>query len=100
MGEFEVTMENPQILSMMKEIGMSYDDAGMLFRLLDVDGSGGIDPNELIQGCVRLQGSAKAIDFAAFLRDFWNYLQIWQAHAQDLKGSLARIESHLGLSEI
>merc|ERR1712048_972640 len=39
-------------------------DAYALFKLLDDDGSGTIDADEFVDGCLRLQGQAKSIDLA------------------------------------
>eukprot|EP00929_Paragymnodinium_shiwhaense_P050583 TRINITY_DN25464_c0_g1_i2.p1 TRINITY_DN25464_c0_g1~~TRINITY_DN25464_c0_g1_i2.p1 ORF type:complete len:619 (+),score=115.88 TRINITY_DN25464_c0_g1_i2:232-2088(+) len=39
-------------------------DAWMLFQLLDDDGSGTIDIEEFVDGCLRLKGTARSIDLA------------------------------------
>merc|ERR1712151_941593 len=44
--------------------GIEPSDLWLLFKLLDVDGSGTIDPEEMVTGCTRLKGIAKAFDVA------------------------------------
>lgn len=39
-----------------------------LFEILDADGSGEVDADELVRGCLRLRGSAKQVDLATFMR--------------------------------
>lgn len=87
--EFSETVRKDEVMPLLKAIGMSYKDVVMLFRLLDFDDSGEIDPSELIGGCVHLQGSVKAIDFAAYLSDFWSFLESWQEHANWVEERLA-----------
>merc|ERR1712050_160068 len=46
------------------------DEAEDLFNLVDIDGSGSIDPEEFVNGCIRLQGPAKALDLASFMHEY------------------------------
>merc|ERR1712139_294472 len=73
-------MRKPGVVPLLKAIGLTYTDGVQLFKILDCDDSGEIDPGELISGCVRLQGYVKAIDFAAFLHDFWDFTELWYKH--------------------
>merc|ERR1711862_91901 len=43
-------------------MGISTDDAHLLFRLMDADGSGAIDIDEFCDGLFRLKGEAKSYD--------------------------------------
>merc|ERR1711976_945854 len=62
--EFVGQMQNPQMLTFLRGIDLQIEDAEILFNILDVDGSGEIDAGELVSGCLRLQGNAKAVDLA------------------------------------
>lgn len=75
--EFQTQMENPQMQTYLKAIDLHQEEARELFHLLDIDGSGEIDAVDFVNGCLRLHGSAKAIDFAAFLHEYrWLSLKI------------------------
>eukprot|EP00929_Paragymnodinium_shiwhaense_P116729 TRINITY_DN8658_c0_g1_i2.p1 TRINITY_DN8658_c0_g1~~TRINITY_DN8658_c0_g1_i2.p1 ORF type:complete len:704 (-),score=169.20 TRINITY_DN8658_c0_g1_i2:183-2294(-) len=47
----------------------SVGEARGLFELIDVDGSGGISAAEIVNGCLRLKGPARALEVALILRD-------------------------------
>eukprot|EP00440_Ansanella_granifera_P064195 gb/GFBE01069596.1/.p1 GENE.gb/GFBE01069596.1/~~gb/GFBE01069596.1/.p1 ORF type:complete len:414 (+),score=91.21 gb/GFBE01069596.1/:1-1242(+) len=62
--EFERSMNDPAILALFESLGLKFDVAWTLFKLLDVDGRGVIDIEDFVDGCLRLKGAAKAIDVA------------------------------------
>eukprot|EP00929_Paragymnodinium_shiwhaense_P077436 TRINITY_DN39879_c0_g3_i1.p1 TRINITY_DN39879_c0_g3~~TRINITY_DN39879_c0_g3_i1.p1 ORF type:complete len:670 (-),score=121.30 TRINITY_DN39879_c0_g3_i1:768-2714(-) len=64
-------------------------DAWMLFQLLDEDGSGTIDVEEFVEGCLRLKGSARGIDLAKLSKDFKHI-------GQQLSDELANVKNQLG----
>eukprot|EP00929_Paragymnodinium_shiwhaense_P019799 TRINITY_DN13390_c0_g1_i1.p1 TRINITY_DN13390_c0_g1~~TRINITY_DN13390_c0_g1_i1.p1 ORF type:complete len:726 (+),score=132.12 TRINITY_DN13390_c0_g1_i1:69-2180(+) len=78
--EFEEQMKDPRMWGFLKAIDLVPQDAGQLFGMIDVDHSGEIDPDELISGCVRLTGSAKALELAAFTQMFVNEAKRWHKH--------------------
>ena len=45
------------------------NDAESLFRLLDIDETGTLSPQELVDGWIRLRGPAKALDLAVLMHD-------------------------------
>merc|ERR1712107_826755 len=47
--------------------GISVSEAWGLFRLLDLDNSGGVDIHEFTMGCLRLKGEARTIDVATMM---------------------------------
>merc|ERR1712129_247437 len=51
-------------------IDLDLREAEDLFHLIDIDNSGSIDPEEFVNGCIRLQGPAKAIDLATLMSEF------------------------------
>lgn len=50
-----------------RAVGISRAEAGRLFDLLDMDGSGTVNIAEFVRGCLRLRGPAKAMDMADML---------------------------------
>jgi hypothetical protein len=52
-----------------KAVDLDPNEAGGLFKLLDLDESGTINVDEFVMGCLRLRGPAKAIDMATLMFD-------------------------------
>eukprot|EP00929_Paragymnodinium_shiwhaense_P118110 TRINITY_DN897_c1_g1_i1.p1 TRINITY_DN897_c1_g1~~TRINITY_DN897_c1_g1_i1.p1 ORF type:complete len:647 (+),score=81.27 TRINITY_DN897_c1_g1_i1:41-1942(+) len=63
-------------------------DAYMLFRLLDEDGSGAINVEEFVDGCLRLKGAARSIDLAKLSKDFKSSNQHFNDQLNQLTGQL------------
>jgi len=76
-AEFQSQLDMPELQTYLKAIDLHQEEARELFKLLDCDGSGEIDAVDFVNGCLRLHGSAKAIDFAAFLNEYrWLSLKL------------------------
>merc|ERR1712087_135832 len=88
--EFAHHLGNPQMVEYLKAIDLDPHEAQKLFMLLDADESGGIDAEELVSGCLRLHGNAKALELAAFMHEFNEFTRRWTAHA-------IRVERHMGV---
>eukprot|EP00931_Biecheleriopsis_adriatica_P064309 TRINITY_DN39108_c0_g1_i1.p1 TRINITY_DN39108_c0_g1~~TRINITY_DN39108_c0_g1_i1.p1 ORF type:complete len:556 (+),score=100.91 TRINITY_DN39108_c0_g1_i1:43-1710(+) len=61
-GEFESHVTAPAVQEYFKAMDIAPTEAKCLFEMLDVDGSGRIDFDEFMHGCLRLQGPARAAD--------------------------------------
>eukprot|EP00747_Dinoflagellata_sp_TGD_P213732 gnl/TRDRNA2_/TRDRNA2_86653_c0_seq2.p1 gnl/TRDRNA2_/TRDRNA2_86653_c0~~gnl/TRDRNA2_/TRDRNA2_86653_c0_seq2.p1 ORF type:complete len:408 (-),score=50.59 gnl/TRDRNA2_/TRDRNA2_86653_c0_seq2:68-1168(-) len=68
--QLEAQLDSPQMQSYLRAIDLDPDEARALFFLLDTFETGEIDADQLIHGCLRLHGSAKAIELAAFIQEF------------------------------
>uniref|UniRef100_A0A0G4FGS1 EF-hand domain-containing protein n=1 Tax=Chromera velia CCMP2878 TaxID=1169474 RepID=A0A0G4FGS1_9ALVE len=55
-------LENPDFVMKLLNLEISPEDAEALFSLLDVTGRGFVLRNEWMEGCLRLKGSAQAMD--------------------------------------
>jgi len=88
--EFEGQLENPEMKEYLKDLELVPQDGTMLFEMLDADGSGMIDTNELICGCLRLHGSAKALELAVLSKGF-------SVFADQVKDDLAAMRNALGI---
>merc|ERR1711972_872409 len=93
--EFQSELENPQMKSYLKAIDLDQDEAEELFHLLDIEDLGTIDAEELVCGCMRLHGTAKAIDLAAFMHEYRQLSLMWQEHARLVQQYLESIAEHL-----
>jgi Ca2+-binding EF-hand superfamily protein len=89
--EFEVQLAAPQLQSFLKALDLHVDEARALFQLLDVDDSGEIDADELVQGCLRLHGQAKAIELAAFMHEYRRTVRRAKVHEDEVSKSLSWI---------
>lgn len=76
-GSGNLTQEEFKALLTHKDIGICLQtlnippaQATHLFNLIDSDGSGAVAIDEFLNGCDKLQGSLKAIDFATFVGEF------------------------------
>ena len=52
-----------------KAINVDVSEAKGFFQLLDVDGGGSLDPEEVVSGCLRLRGQAKAIELSLLMQE-------------------------------
>lgn len=67
----EVFIENSQRKEMkafFQSIDVDPGECAQFFHLLDIDGSGTLEPEELVNGCLRLSGPAQALDVALLMR--------------------------------
>merc|ERR1740123_2878280 len=75
--EMEFFLTEPSLKSYVEALGISADNTRILFRLMDIDGSGRIDVDEFCEGCLRLQGEAKSIDVHMLLFQVRQFLMKW-----------------------
>merc|ERR1712032_1307611 len=69
MGEFETLMVRPKVQRYLVSMGVDVMDTRLLFNMLDIDGSGEIDAEELLTGLVRLKAGAKFVDIMKLIID-------------------------------
>mmetsp|Transcript_73883 Transcript_73883/g.161679 ORF Transcript_73883/g.161679 Transcript_73883/m.161679 type:complete len:811 (-) Transcript_73883:245-2677(-) len=86
--EWEEHLRRPEMESYLKELDIDIREAPLLFALLDGDGTGNIDAEELVGGCLRLHGGAKALELAALIHEFRNFSKQWRFHAQRVEEAL------------
>merc|ERR1712113_1228347 len=60
--EFKARMNRIEMQEYFKAIDLDPSESMGIFSLLDVDGSGSVDREEIVHGCLRLRGSAKALE--------------------------------------
>jgi len=64
---FEESFAKPAFKAFFSALDLEPDDAWVLFKLLDVDSTRGIDHDEFVMGCLRLRGFAKSVDMAKLM---------------------------------
>merc|ERR1719382_1423237 len=58
--EFQAQLQNPHMQQLFKALDVDEEDASELFHILDTQQRGSIDAEEFVNGCLRLDGPAKA----------------------------------------
>lgn len=66
--EFSAKLQAPEMQEYFKAIDLDPMEAWVLFDLLDEDGTGMLTSENVINGCLRLRGSAKAIDLSRLVK--------------------------------
>jgi len=86
--EFEESvLSNGDFNHCLESLDIRADHAKLLFHLLDKDRSGEIECEEFVSGCIKLHGSATAIDFASFLDK-------WAEHQQQVDEHMRFMNMH------
>merc|ERR1719382_1543406 len=74
-SEIEEHLESEEVREFFRSIDVDVCEARWLFDMLDHDGSGTVDFQEFLAGCLRLQGPAKAIDLVLVMRELRECLE-------------------------
>eukprot|EP00929_Paragymnodinium_shiwhaense_P101879 TRINITY_DN65074_c0_g1_i1.p1 TRINITY_DN65074_c0_g1~~TRINITY_DN65074_c0_g1_i1.p1 ORF type:complete len:904 (-),score=230.33 TRINITY_DN65074_c0_g1_i1:130-2841(-) len=69
LNEVERSLNDPKTAKEWKAIGISEEEATHLFKLLDLDFEGEVPLEEFLAGCLRLNGSAKAMDLLTVMQE-------------------------------
>ncbi|CAE7376338.1 Scn11a [Symbiodinium sp. CCMP2592] len=64
---FEQHINDPQVAAYFRALDMDLNNVWKLFTLLDPDGSGTIDLQEFVEGCLKLRGPATRLDMELVL---------------------------------
>eukprot|EP00747_Dinoflagellata_sp_TGD_P082129 gnl/TRDRNA2_/TRDRNA2_161575_c2_seq1.p1 gnl/TRDRNA2_/TRDRNA2_161575_c2~~gnl/TRDRNA2_/TRDRNA2_161575_c2_seq1.p1 ORF type:complete len:276 (+),score=28.56 gnl/TRDRNA2_/TRDRNA2_161575_c2_seq1:1-828(+) len=75
--EFDKFMNDPTMQGYLKSIELDPHESRHLFDLLDEDGSGEVSGEELVQGCMKLNGGARRMEIASFMRDQATHSKTW-----------------------
>jgi hypothetical protein len=84
-SEFQQHVLGQRLGQCLQSLNIGTEHAEALFKLLDLDQSGEVECDEFVHGCIRFQGTLKAIDFATFAVDF-----------KGLKADLERFMQQMG----
>mmetsp|Transcript_55171 Transcript_55171/g.159771 ORF Transcript_55171/g.159771 Transcript_55171/m.159771 type:complete len:836 (+) Transcript_55171:129-2636(+) len=60
--EFEAHLQNSKVRAYFQALELDVTQAYALFRILDVDNTGEVTPDEFVDGCMRLKNQAKSLD--------------------------------------
>merc|ERR1719446_433462 len=85
---FQAHVKDPEIEDMLDDIDVSVTNLEGLFDVLDADGSGQLEPRELVNGLMKLRGTAEKSDAVAALLG----VRALQQHMRDVHSLL--IQNH------
>mmetsp|Transcript_13743 Transcript_13743/g.21910 ORF Transcript_13743/g.21910 Transcript_13743/m.21910 type:complete len:304 (+) Transcript_13743:1-912(+) len=67
--DFQAQLQNPHLQQLFAALDVDEEDAHELFHVLDTTQRGAIEVEDFVNGCLRLDGAAKAVDLAAFTEE-------------------------------
>mmetsp|Transcript_118999 Transcript_118999/g.381297 ORF Transcript_118999/g.381297 Transcript_118999/m.381297 type:complete len:468 (+) Transcript_118999:287-1690(+) len=82
---FESQLKSATMQHYFQSIDLDPSEASGLFRLLDQDGSGTIEAEDFVMGCLRLHGAATAIDLTTLMCEVRWMRRRWLEHAMKLE---------------
>mmetsp|Transcript_28895 Transcript_28895/g.65345 ORF Transcript_28895/g.65345 Transcript_28895/m.65345 type:complete len:512 (+) Transcript_28895:46-1581(+) len=94
--EFNAMLDSEPLEEYLQALELTPDDAreAKFFQVLDMDSSGSIEPSEVVDGCQRLIGNARALDLATLAFSFRTEVQLATKHRHKvetlLKDALTR----------
>lgn len=89
--EFACQLDNPHMETYFKALDIDSSEAYGLFALLDVNNCGEVSVEEFVLGCLRLRGTAQAIDLATLTYFNKRMSTRWRVHAQRVEAMLSDI---------
>lgn len=82
--EFMKIKEDPEIMTWLSSMDIEVDDLPSLFRLIDLDGSGQINMEELALRIPRIKGTARSLDALLMKEMMFDFKQIMEDHGHQL----------------
>lgn len=86
--DFQAQLQNPHMQQLFEALDVDEDDAQELFHVLDTHHDGQIHVEDFVNGCLRLDGAAKAVDLAAFVEEYRGLSHNHLAQEQFVNNSL------------
>merc|ERR1712217_678900 len=68
--ELEIILKDPSLSRYVEALNIDTENATLLFKMLDKDGSNLISYDEFLEGCLRLKGDAKSFDLHTLIYQF------------------------------
>eukprot|EP00747_Dinoflagellata_sp_TGD_P083171 gnl/TRDRNA2_/TRDRNA2_161992_c3_seq2.p1 gnl/TRDRNA2_/TRDRNA2_161992_c3~~gnl/TRDRNA2_/TRDRNA2_161992_c3_seq2.p1 ORF type:complete len:218 (-),score=59.23 gnl/TRDRNA2_/TRDRNA2_161992_c3_seq2:119-772(-) len=94
-SDFTQIRELPDLGKFFESLGLGNEEANALFALIDTDGDNVVDCEEFINGCLRLRGTAKAIDLVTLMQDNRRLSQAMTVHVNKVESELKTIRHNL-----
>jgi len=85
---FQQKLATRELKELFQAVDVDQADAESLFKLIDVDESGTVTPEELIRGWIRLRGPAKALDLSLLIREMTRSTELHRGTSEAMAKSL------------
>merc|ERR1719440_1645900 len=83
-----------------KSVDLDPSEARSLFKLMDADQSGTVEAEEFVMGCLRLRGTAKAIDLATLMYENRRWFHRFEKLLKKLRQQEKQIHAALRYTEM
>jgi len=87
-AEFKSKLATHEMQEYFRAINVDPSEAKGLFTLLDADDSGAVDAAEIVNGCLRLRGNAKALELSLLMQETMRMNRIARLHQSDVEKRL------------
>lgn len=101
---FNKKLEEQQLQECFKVLNIDMAQAPVLFDLIDQDKSGSVDAKEIVEGCLRLKGMAKALDVSIMEQAIFllvdkvdRNVKAFDNHMKNVDRNLMKVGEKLGL---
>jgi len=92
---FSQKLQEPELQKCFETLNIDIAQANILFDLIDTDQSGQVDAQEIVEGCLRLKGTAKALDTSMMLQVLNQLIGKVEQHMTRLDGQIKTIDQRV-----
>jgi len=92
---FDEKLREPDLQACFETLNIDMSQAHLLFDLIDVDSSGRVDGREIVEGCLRLKGIAKALDLSIMERALHGLVEKVDCNISVAEEHMTSVEKHL-----
>lgn len=92
---FNAKLEEPELQDCFRVLNIDLGQAPVLFGLIDADGSGSVDAAEIVEGCLRLKGSAKSLDVSIMEQALFKLVEKVENNVVKMDTHMRLVDGHL-----
>jgi hypothetical protein len=96
--QFQANLEDEGMKAYFMALDLDTASLEKIFRLLDVDDSGTLDLEELVDGCIRLRGSAKNVDISMLESQMHYQSKNMERQLERFSSEMDRLQASVTLS--
>jgi len=92
---FDDKLTEPDLQACFETLNIDMSQASVLFDLIDADSSGRVNGNEIVEGCLRLKGTAKALDVSIMEQALRKLIERVDKNSLVVDGHVKVVDKHL-----
>eukprot|EP00930_Biecheleria_cincta_P059951 TRINITY_DN45667_c0_g1_i1.p1 TRINITY_DN45667_c0_g1~~TRINITY_DN45667_c0_g1_i1.p1 ORF type:complete len:322 (-),score=62.76 TRINITY_DN45667_c0_g1_i1:50-931(-) len=77
--------QSDKLADLFRAVNVDVKDAPTIFKILDLDDNGSVDPIELLDGWLRLRGPAKSMDLALLMREHEEHFRFVRGALREMR---------------